>query len=139
ARTLRCPHRGAALQPRRRRTGARLAGRTFRRSGDRAGYPFGRIRALATRRPDRGGRGTRHLLQAAGRFSLSRARLRADARAIAGPADRLGSATPSLETLANVEAGRYTRVRLHHRARARPPSPVHVLDLRGLKLANGLS
>ena len=51
----------------------------------------------------------------------------------------LGSATPSLETLANVEAGRYTRVRLHHRARARPPSPVHVLDLRGLKLANGLS
>ncbi|HET7222626.1 MAG TPA: primosomal protein N', partial [Rhodanobacteraceae bacterium] len=51
----------------------------------------------------------------------------------------LGSATPSLETLANVEAERYTRVRLHHRAHARPPSPVHVLDLRGLKLAHGLS
>ena len=51
----------------------------------------------------------------------------------------LGSATPSLETLANAEAERYMRVRLHHRARARPPSPVHVLDLRGLKLAHGLS
>lgn len=51
----------------------------------------------------------------------------------------LGSATPSLETLANIEAGRYAHVRLHHRAHARPPSPVHVLDLRGLKLAHGLS
>jgi primosomal protein N' (replication factor Y) len=51
----------------------------------------------------------------------------------------LGSATPSLETLANVEAERYTRLRLQHRAHARPPSPVHVLDLRGLKLAHGLS
>jgi primosomal protein N' (replication factor Y) (superfamily II helicase) len=51
----------------------------------------------------------------------------------------LGSATPSLETLANVEAGRYPRLRLRHRVRARPASPVHVLDLRGLKLAHGLS
>ncbi|KAJ0336413.1 hypothetical protein COL154_014357, partial [Colletotrichum chrysophilum] len=51
----------------------------------------------------------------------------------------LGSATPSLETLANVEAGRYARVRLRHRVHARPPSPVHVLDLRGLRLAHGLS
>ncbi|HEX5959700.1 MAG TPA: primosomal protein N' [Rhodanobacteraceae bacterium] len=51
----------------------------------------------------------------------------------------LGSATPSLETLANVEAGRFTRLRLHHRVQARPSSPVHVLDLRGLKLAHGLS
>jgi primosomal protein N' (replication factor Y) len=51
----------------------------------------------------------------------------------------LGSATPALETLANVEAGRFTRLRLCRRARARPPSPVHVLDLRGLKLAHGLS
>ena len=51
----------------------------------------------------------------------------------------LGSATPSLETLANVEAGRYTRVRLRQRVHARPPSPVHVLDLRGLNLAHGLS
>lgn len=51
----------------------------------------------------------------------------------------LGSATPSLETLANVEAGRYTRLRLHQRVHARAPSPVHVLDLRNLKLAHGLS
>ncbi|HLI17039.1 MAG TPA: primosomal protein N', partial [Rhodanobacteraceae bacterium] len=56
-----------------------------------------------------------------------------------GVAIVLGSATPSLETLANVEAGRYTRLRLRHRVRARPPSPVHVLDLRGLTLAHGLS
>lgn len=51
----------------------------------------------------------------------------------------LGSATPSLETLANVDAGRYTRVMLRSRVHARPPSPVHVLDLRGLQLAHGLS
>jgi primosomal protein N' (replication factor Y) len=51
----------------------------------------------------------------------------------------LGSATPSLETLANVEAARYTRVRLRLRVHARPASPVHVLDLRGLNLAHGLS
>ncbi|HJP98835.1 MAG TPA: primosomal protein N' [Rhodanobacteraceae bacterium] len=51
----------------------------------------------------------------------------------------LGSATPSLETFTNVESGRYTRLRLHRRVHARPPSPVHVLDLRGLQLAHGLS
>jgi primosomal protein N' (replication factor Y) len=51
----------------------------------------------------------------------------------------LGSATPSLETLANVEAGRYTRLSLRRRVQARAPSPVHVLDLRGLQLAHGLS
>ena len=56
-----------------------------------------------------------------------------------GVAIVLGSATPSLETLANIEAGRYTRLRLRHRVHARPPSPVHVLDLRGLTLAHGLS
>ncbi|HET7611728.1 MAG TPA: primosomal protein N' [Rhodanobacteraceae bacterium] len=51
----------------------------------------------------------------------------------------LGSATPSLETLANVDGGRYRSVALHRRVQSRPPSPVHVLDLRGLKLAHGLS
>ena len=51
----------------------------------------------------------------------------------------LGSATPSLESLANVEAGRYTRVVLRTRVHARPGSPVHVLDLRGLKMQHGLS
>jgi primosomal protein N' (replication factor Y) len=51
----------------------------------------------------------------------------------------LGSATPSLETLANVDAARHARVRLRRRVHARPPSPVHVLDMRGLNLAHGLS
>jgi primosomal protein N' (replication factor Y) len=51
----------------------------------------------------------------------------------------LGSATPSLESLANVEAGRYTRINLRARVHARPASPVHVLDLRGLKMQHGLS
>ncbi|HET9835849.1 MAG TPA: primosomal protein N' [Rhodanobacteraceae bacterium] len=51
----------------------------------------------------------------------------------------LGSATPSLESLANVEAGRYMRLTLRARVHARPASPVHVLDLRGLKMQHGLS
>ncbi|MGN6730090.1 MAG: primosomal protein N' [Rhodanobacteraceae bacterium] len=51
----------------------------------------------------------------------------------------LGSATPSLESLANVDAQRYTRVTLRKRAHERPGSPVHVLDLRGLKMQHGLS
>ena len=51
----------------------------------------------------------------------------------------LGSATPSLESLANVETGRYTRMTLRARVHARPASPVHVLDLRGLKMQHGLS
>lgn len=51
----------------------------------------------------------------------------------------LGSATPSLESLANVEAGRYTQLRLRERVHARASSPVHVLDLRGLRLQHGMS
>ncbi len=51
----------------------------------------------------------------------------------------LGSATPGLDTLANVESGRYTRLRLPRRIHARPAPPVHVLDLRGLRLVHGLS
>jgi primosomal protein N' (replication factor Y) (superfamily II helicase) len=51
----------------------------------------------------------------------------------------LGSATPSLETLANAESGRYTKLQLRSRVHARPPSPVHVLDLRGVRLVHGLS
>ncbi|MGH8213773.1 MAG: primosomal protein N' [Rhodanobacteraceae bacterium] len=50
-----------------------------------------------------------------------------------------GSATPSLETLFNVQAGRYGHVRLRSRVHAQAASPVHVLDLRGLKLQHGLS
>ncbi|HET8899128.1 MAG TPA: primosomal protein N', partial [Rhodanobacteraceae bacterium] len=51
----------------------------------------------------------------------------------------LGSATPSLESLANVEAGRYRRLVLSTRPLARPPPTVHVLDLRGPHPRDGLS
>jgi primosomal protein N' (replication factor Y) len=51
----------------------------------------------------------------------------------------LGSATPALETLANVEAGRFARVVLPTRVHAKAPAPVHVLDLRGLPLTHGMS
>jgi primosomal protein N' (replication factor Y) len=51
----------------------------------------------------------------------------------------LGSATPSLETLANVAAGRYNSLRLAHRAgNARPPS-LTVVDLRRQPLQHGLA
>jgi len=51
----------------------------------------------------------------------------------------LGSATPSLETLANVAAGRYRSLRLAHRAgNARPPS-LTVVDLRRQPLQHGLA
>ncbi|HEX7341258.1 MAG TPA: primosomal protein N' [Rhodanobacteraceae bacterium] len=51
----------------------------------------------------------------------------------------LGSATPSLESLANVEAGRYTRLVLPTRASARPAPPVQVIDTRAQPLRHGLS
>ncbi|HEY5971082.1 MAG TPA: primosomal protein N', partial [Pseudoxanthomonas sp.] len=51
----------------------------------------------------------------------------------------LGSATPSLESLHNARAGRYTHLRLTHRAgNARPPS-VRVTDVRKRPLQAGLS
>ncbi len=51
----------------------------------------------------------------------------------------LGSATPSLETLANVERGRYGCVRLTTRAgNARPPT-LHLVNLRRQQLLGGLS
>ena len=50
----------------------------------------------------------------------------------------LGSATPSLESLHNAHAGRYTHLRLHHRAgNARPPQ-VRVIDVRKRPLQAGL-
>ena len=51
----------------------------------------------------------------------------------------LGSATPSLETLANVAAGRYTSLRLPHRAGLAQPPALHVIDLRRKPLAHGLA
>ncbi|SFN01339.1 primosomal protein N' [Dokdonella immobilis] len=51
----------------------------------------------------------------------------------------LGSATPSLESLANAEAGRYRRLGLPQRAGvARPPS-LQVMDLRNKRLEQGLA
>ena len=51
----------------------------------------------------------------------------------------LGSATPALETLANVGRGRYAHLRLDARAgHARPPS-VEVLDVRRERLQDGLA
>lgn len=51
----------------------------------------------------------------------------------------LGSATPSLESLANVDAGRYRALRLTRRAGAARTPSVEVLDLRGAKLEDGLA
>ncbi len=51
----------------------------------------------------------------------------------------LGSATPSLETLANAEAGRYTRLRLARRAGTARPPRIDLVDLRGRKLHHGLA
>ncbi|PNS08546.1 primosomal protein N' [Solilutibacter silvestris] len=50
----------------------------------------------------------------------------------------LGSATPSLETLHNAQAGRYTHLRLHHRAGAAQPPQVRVIDVRKRPLQSGL-
>ena len=51
----------------------------------------------------------------------------------------LGSATPSLETLQQVERGRYQRLALTRRAGAGRPPEVRVLDLRAQRLQGGLA
>lgn len=51
----------------------------------------------------------------------------------------LGSATPSLESLHNVMAGRYTRLTLSTRAGKAKPPVIQVLDTRAQKLDEGLS
>ncbi len=51
----------------------------------------------------------------------------------------LGSATPSLESLANVARGRYRRLHLGARATGAPPPRLRVLDLRQKRLTAGLS
>jgi primosomal protein N' (replication factor Y) len=51
----------------------------------------------------------------------------------------LGSATPSLETLANVDAGRYRKLLLRARAGAARPPEFHCVDLRGKPLRHGLA
>jgi primosomal protein N' (replication factor Y) len=51
----------------------------------------------------------------------------------------LGSATPSLESLHNANAGRYRLLRLGQRAAGAKPPSVRVLDIRKRPLRNGLS
>jgi primosomal protein N' (replication factor Y) (superfamily II helicase) len=51
----------------------------------------------------------------------------------------LGSATPSLESLHNAQAGRYAHLRLRDRAGAAKPPRVRVLDVRKRPLEAGLS
>ncbi|MGC0152561.1 primosomal protein N' [Chromobacterium vaccinii] len=58
----------------------------------------------------------------------------------AGVAIVLGSATPSLETVANVEAGRYKKLALTRRAHGAARLPdVRLVDTRRQKLAEGLA
>ncbi|MBX9345771.1 primosomal protein N' [Chromobacterium vaccinii] len=58
----------------------------------------------------------------------------------AGVAIVLGSATPSLETVANVEAGRYKKLALNRRAHGAARLPdVRLVDTRRKKLVEGLS
>jgi primosomal protein N' (replication factor Y) len=51
----------------------------------------------------------------------------------------LGSATPSLESLANVDAERYRLLRLSHRAGLAQPPALRVVDLRRQPLQHGLA
>lgn len=51
----------------------------------------------------------------------------------------LGSATPSLESLANVEAGRYKALHLRSRPSAAHPPQVQIIDMRAQRLEHGLS
>ena len=51
----------------------------------------------------------------------------------------LGSATPSLESLANVEAGRYQALHLRSRPSAAHPPQVQIVDMRAQRLDHGLS
>ena len=51
----------------------------------------------------------------------------------------LGSATPSLESLANVEAGRYRALHLRSRPAATQPPQVQIIDMRAQRLEHGLS
>jgi primosomal protein N' (replication factor Y) len=60
------------------------------------------------------------------------------ARALGVPV-LLGSGTPSLESLANVEAGRYRALHLRARPGAVHPPTVQIVDMRAQRLEHGLS
>ncbi|MGK2946145.1 MAG: primosomal protein N' [Candidatus Malihini olakiniferum] len=51
----------------------------------------------------------------------------------------IGSATPALETLYNVQNGKYRQLTLRKRAGNAQPARQHILDIKGLPLTNGLS
>ena len=51
----------------------------------------------------------------------------------------LGSGTPSLESLANADSGRYRSLHLRARPGARQPPQVQIIDMRAQKLDHGLS
>lgn len=51
----------------------------------------------------------------------------------------IGSATPSLESLHNAQQGRYHHLRLTSRAGNAKPPQIHLLDIRGQQLNEGLS
>lgn len=51
----------------------------------------------------------------------------------------IGSATPSLESLHNAQQGRYQHLRLTSRAGNAKPPQIHLLDIRGQQLNEGLS
>ena len=51
----------------------------------------------------------------------------------------LGSATPSFESLRNVDEGRYQRLWLHQRAGGAQPPSLHRIDLRQQRLQHGLA
>jgi primosomal protein N' (replication factor Y) len=50
----------------------------------------------------------------------------------------LGSATPALETLANIERGKFVSATLRHRAQSAAMPEIHCVDVRGLQLEGGL-
>ncbi|HLY52675.1 MAG TPA: primosomal protein N', partial [Steroidobacteraceae bacterium] len=58
---------------------------------------------------------------------------------MAGVPVLLGSATPSLETLHNVEAGRFARLRLSRRAGVAQPPVLKLIDLRTSAIESGIS
>ncbi|MDO1527539.1 primosomal protein N' [Fulvimonas sp. R45] len=60
------------------------------------------------------------------------------ARALGVPV-LLGSGTPSLESLANVQAGRYRALHLRARPGAARPPQVQIVDMRAQRLEHGLS
>lgn len=51
----------------------------------------------------------------------------------------LGSATPALETLYNVQRGKYRQLTLSQRAGASKPAVMHLIDLKGIQLKIGMS